>query len=158
MLLEVDLRTYLPGDLLTKIDIATMAHALEARSPFLDTAMIELAAAIPAELKLRGMEKKKILRDALRAWLPASILDRPKQGFSIPLAEWLRGDLREYSREVVLDPASLSRERFRPEVVGELLDAHRDGRDHSQRIWALLMLELWRDEVLRAPAALAAAA
>ena len=158
VLLEVDLRTYLPGDLLTKIDIATMAHALEARSPFLDTAMIELAAAIPAELKLRGMEKKKILRDALRAWLPASILDRPKQGFSIPLAEWLRGDLREYSREVLLDPASLSRERFRPEVVGELLDAHRDGRDHSQRIWALLMLELWRDEILRAPAALAAVA
>jgi asparagine synthase (glutamine-hydrolysing) len=157
LLLEVDTRTYLPGDLLTKIDIATMAHSLEARSPFLDPEMMQFAASIPAPMKLRGMEKKVILRDALRAWLPDSILDRPKQGFSVPLAEWLRGELREYSREVLLDPASLSSARFRPAAVEELLDGHLAGQDHSQRIWALLMLEQWRAEVLeRPPAAVAA--
>jgi asparagine synthase (glutamine-hydrolysing) len=155
-LLEVDVRTYLPGDLLTKIDIATMAHSLEARSPFLDPEMMQFAASIPAPMKLRGMEKKVILRDALRAWLPDSILDRPKQGFSVPLAEWLRGELREYSREVLLDPASLSHGRFRPGAVQDLLDRHHAGQDHSQRIWALLMLEQWRAEVLEpAPAAVA---
>jgi asparagine synthase (glutamine-hydrolysing) len=156
-LLEVDVRTYLPGDLLTKIDIATMAHSLEARSPFLDPEMMQFAAAIPAPMKLQGMEKKVILRDALRAWLPDSILDRPKQGFSVPLAEWLRGDLREYSREILLDRSSFSSTRFRPGAVQELLDGHLAGQDHSQRIWALLMLEQWRAEVLEpAPTAVAA--
>jgi asparagine synthase (glutamine-hydrolysing) len=150
-LLEVDVRTYLPGDLLAKIDIATMAHSLEARSPFLDPEMMQFAASIPAEMKLRGMQKKLILRDALRAWLPDSILDRPKQGFSVPLAEWLRGELREYSREVLLDPAAFGRERFRPGAVRKLLDDHRAGEDNSHRIWALLMLELWKAEVVDAP-------
>jgi asparagine synthase (glutamine-hydrolysing) len=157
LLLDVDVRTYLPGDLLAKIDIATMAHSLEARSPFLDPEMMQFAAAIPARMKLRGMEKKLVLRDALRAWLPDSILDRPKQGFSVPLAEWLRGDLREYSHEILLDPSSLSRERFRPGAVRELLDGHLAGEDHSHRIWALLMLELWRAEVVEEPLAAAVA-
>ena len=148
VLLEVDVRTYLPGDLLTKIDIATMAHSLEARSPFLDPELMQFAASIPAPMKLRGMEKKRVLRDAMRAWLPASILDRPKQGFSVPMAEWLRGELREYSREVLLDPASFSGGRFRPGAVEGLLDEHEAGSDHSQRIWALMMLELWRTEVV----------
>jgi asparagine synthase (glutamine-hydrolysing) len=156
-LLEVDVRTYLPGDLLTKIDVATMAHSLEARSPFLDPEMMQFAAAIPAEMKLHGMQKKVVLRDALRAWLPESILDRPKQGFSVPLAEWLRGDLREYSREVLLDQSSLSRERFRPGAVRELLDGHLAGEDHSHRIWALMMLELWKAEVVDEPLAAAVA-
>ncbi len=151
LLLEVDVRTYLPGDLLAKVDIATMAHSLEARSPFLDPEMMTFAAAIPAPMKLHGMQKKLILRDALRAWLPDSILDRPKQGFSVPLAEWLRGELREYSREVLLDPAAFGRERFRPDAVRGLLDRHLAGEDNSQRIWALMMLELWKAEVLDAP-------
>ena len=148
VLLEVDVRTYLPGDLLTKIDIATMAHSLEARSPFLDPELMQFAASIPAPLKLQGMEKKRILRDALRAWLPGSVLDRPKQGFSVPLAGWLRGELRDYSRELLLDPASFGAARFRPGAVETLLDEHSAGRDHSQRIWALLMLELWQAEVV----------
>jgi asparagine synthase (glutamine-hydrolysing) len=147
-LLEVDVRTYLPGDLLAKVDIATMAHSLEARSPFLDPEMMTFAAAIPAPMKLHGMQKKLILRDALRAWLPDSVLDRPKQGFSVPLAEWLRGELREYSRELLLDPAAFGRERFRPGAVRGLLDRHLAGEDNSQRIWALMMLELWKAEVV----------
>ena len=158
VLLEVDVRTYLPGDLLTKIDIATMAHSLEARSPFLDPALMQFAASIPAPMKLQGMEKKRILRDALRAWLPSSILDRPKQGFSVPLATWLRGELSAYSRELLLDPASFGALRFRPGAVATLLDEHAAGRDHSQRIWALMMLELWKAEVLDARPATALAA
>jgi asparagine synthase (glutamine-hydrolysing) len=156
VLLEVDVRTYLPGDLLAKIDIATMAHSLEARSPFLDPELMQFAASIPAPLKLRGMEKKAVLRDALRAWLPDSILDRPKQGFSVPMAGWLRGDLRQYSRNLLLDPASFAQQRFRRRAVESLLDAHAAGVDNSQRIWALLMLELWQAEVV-APRPTAAA-
>ncbi|HEY5943413.1 MAG TPA: asparagine synthase C-terminal domain-containing protein, partial [Solirubrobacterales bacterium] len=158
VLLEVDVRTYLPGDLLTKIDIATMAHSLEARSPFLDPALMQFAASIPAPMKLRGMEKKVVLRDALRSWLPETILDRPKQGFSVPLAEWLRSDLRDYSRDLLLDPASLCHQRFRPGAVESLLTEHQAGSEHAHRIWALMMLELWRTEVLEARATPAAAA
>ena len=135
-----------------------MAHSLEARSPFLDPELMQFAASIPAAMKLRGMEKKRILRDSLRAWLPDTILDRPKQGFSVPMAEWLRGELREYSREVLLDPASLSGQRFRPGAVEGLLDEHVAGSDHSQRIWALMMLELWRTEVVEPQPAVGALA
>jgi asparagine synthase (glutamine-hydrolysing) len=107
-------------------------------------------------MKLRGMEKKVVLRDALRSWLPETILDRPKQGFSVPLAEWLRTDLREYSRDLLLDPAGLCRRRFRPEAVETLLAEHEAGSEHAHRIWALMMLELWRTEVLE-PRAVATA-
>ena len=115
---------------MTKIDIATMAYSLEARSPFLDPELMQFAASIPAPLKLRGMQKKAILRDALRAWLPDAILDRPKQGFSVPMAEWLRGELREYSREVLLDPASLARSALPPRSGrGSARRARRTGRN-----------------------------
>jgi asparagine synthase (glutamine-hydrolysing) len=146
-LLEVDTLTYLPDDLIAKIDIATMAHALEARSPFLDHDLMQLAASIPAELKVRGREKKWILREALRQWLPGDLLDRPKQGFSVPLSAWLRGDLRSWAREVLLDPATLDRGYFRREAIEDLLDRHTAGvDDDDQRIWSLLMLELWHRE------------
>ena len=103
-MLEVDVAHLPPDDLIVKMDIATMAHALEARSPLLDHELMEFAASLPADLKLRGGEKKWILREALRGWLPDDILDRPKQGFSVPLGDWLRGDLRELARDVLLDP------------------------------------------------------
>ncbi len=108
-MLEVDATTYLPGDLITKIDIATMAYALEARSPLLDHQLMEFAASIPADLKVRGREKKWIFRQALRGWLPDEILDRPKQGFTVPVGDWFRTDLREMLRDVLLDPGSLDR-------------------------------------------------
>ena len=146
-MLEVDVETYLAGDLILKIDIATMAYALEARSPFLDHDLMQLAASIPAELKVRGQEKKWILREALRDWLPGDLLDRPKQGFSVPLSAWLRGDLRSWAREVLLDPGTLERGYFRREAVEDLLDRHTAGvDDDDQRIWSLLMLELWHRE------------
>lgn len=147
VMLEVDGGTYLPDDLIAKIDIATMAHALEARSPMLDHQFIEFAASIPASLKARGQQKKWILREALRGWLPAEILDRPKQGFTVPIAHWFRNDLRDNVREVLLDPAAIGRGYFRPGMVESMLDRHLSGaRDESKRLWALYMLELWHRE------------
>jgi len=148
---EVDIRTWLPNDLIPKMDIATMAHALEARSPFLDHELMELAASIPADLKLPGMRKKGLLRDAVRPWLPAEILDRPKQGFCVPMADWLRNDLRTLASDVLLDPASVDRGYFREPAVRDLLEAHSRGRaDNSHLIWALLVHELWHREFVDA--------
>jgi asparagine synthase (glutamine-hydrolysing) len=153
-MLEVDVATYLPDDLISKIDIATMAHALEARSPFLDHQLMEMAATIPAGLKVRGREKKWILREALRGWLPDDILDRPKQGFSVPLSSWLRTDLREWSREVLLDRTTRDRGYFDPDAVQGLLDRHAAGNDgDAKRIWALLMHELWHRDFIDVGAA-----
>ena len=159
-MLEVDVATYLAGDLIPKIDIATMAHGLEARSPLLDHELMEFAASIPASLKVRGAEKKWILREAMRGWLPDDILDRPKQGFTVPMSSWLRGDLRAWSRDVLLDRTTLQRGYFEPAAVRRLLDRHDGGADgEAKRIWSLVMLELWhREYVDVAAGALPAAA
>jgi asparagine synthase (glutamine-hydrolysing) len=144
---EVDIRTWLPNDLIPKMDIATMAHALEARSPFLDHQLMEFAASIPAELKLPGMRKKGLLRDAVRPWLPPEILELPKQGFCVPMAEWLRGDLREMAADVLLDSATLDRGYFREDAVRSLLARHERGEaDNADTIWSLLVHELWHRE------------
>ena len=149
IMLEVDSATYLPGDLIAKIDIATMAHALEARSPLLDHEVLELAAALPAELKIRGREKKWILRRAMRGWIPDEILDRPKQGFSVPVSDWLRDELSAWAREVLLDRGTLARGWFRERGVRDMLGRHAAGWDaEAPRIWSLLVLELWQREVV----------
>ncbi len=151
-MLEVDVSSYLVDDLIAKVDIATMAHSLEARSPLLDHRLMELAASIPADLKVRGGEKKWIFREALRPWLPGEILDRPKQGFSVPLSSWLRGDLQGWARDVLLDPSSLERGMFEPTEVRRLLDRHAAGADgDAKRIYSLLMLELWQRELVDGP-------
>jgi asparagine synthase (glutamine-hydrolysing) len=143
-MLGVDVETYLSGQLLTKVDIATMAHSLEARSPLLDHELMEFAASLPSELKLRGGERKVALRNALRGWVPDEILDGPKQGFVLPLSDWFRGDLRDYARDILLDPAALGRGYFEPRAVRQLLDRHvRGGRDESRGLWTLLVFELW---------------
>lgn len=152
VMLEVDATTYLPDDLIAKIDIATMAHALEARSPLLDHELMEFAAKIPAELKVKGRQKKWILREALRGWLPDEILDRPKQGFSVPVADWFRNDHRDHVRDVLLDPATLARGYFRGDVVREILARQAAGADiESKRVWALFMLEMWHREFVDRP-------
>lgn len=149
IMLEVDATTYLPGDLITKIDIATMAYALEARSPLLDHELMEFAASIPANLKVHGHEKKWIFREALRGWLPDEILDRPKQGFTVPIGHWFRGELHDLVREVLLDRDSLGRGYFRPEAVESMLARHAAGADaETKRIWALFMFELWHREFM----------
>ncbi len=151
-MLEVDAATYLPGDLIAKIDIATMAHGLEARSPFLDQDLMQLAASIPAGLKVRGTAKKWILREALRGQLPDATLDRPKRGFSVPVSSWLRTDLAAWSREILLDPGTTARGYFDQGAVAALLDRHAAGSaDLGKPIWALLMLELWHRELIDSP-------
>lgn len=148
-MLEVDVTTFLTGDLIPKVDIASMAYALEARSPFLDHELMQLAARIPATLKVRGSEKKWILREALRPWLPGDLLDRPKQGFVVPLSEWLRTDLRGWARDILLDPHSLDRGYFDRAAMERLLDRHAAGNDaDDKRIWSLVMLELWHRELI----------
>jgi asparagine synthase (glutamine-hydrolysing) len=160
-LLEVDTNVYLPGDLLTKIDVATMAYSLEGRSPLLDQEFMELAASLPSEQKARGGRRKIALRGALRGRVPDEILDGRKQGFELPVSSWLRGDLQPYAREVLLDPAAGERGWLDPVAVERLLDQHRSGAaDHGKRLWTLLNLELWgrfAAEPTQAPVAAAAA-
>ena len=146
-MLEVDTLTFLPDDLLAKVDIATMAHSLEGRSPLLDHELMQFAASLPERLKVNGRQKKVALRRAMVGIVPDEILAAPKRGFQPPLADWFRGQLREYAREVLLDPSSRARGYFRPEAVSSLLDEHGAGAaDHSQGIWTLLVLELWHRE------------
>jgi asparagine synthase (glutamine-hydrolysing) len=142
--LFVDVMSYLPEDLLVKVDIASMAHSLEARSPFLDHKVMEFAASLPANLKLKGMETKFLLKDTLSDIVPKEILQRKKMGFGVPLDVWFRNDLKEMAYDVLLDQKSIERGYFRKEYVSKMLDEHVSKQyDHSYRIWALLFLELW---------------
>jgi asparagine synthase (glutamine-hydrolysing) len=150
--LAVDVETYLPGDLLTKMDIATMAHSLEARSPLLDPDVMQLAASLPVQLKARWGNRKRILRSAYRGILPDEILDGRKMGFAVPLGDWFRGELRDYSREVLLDQRCLGRGYFARPFLESMLDEHASGRrDRSAQIWTTLMLELWHREFVDRP-------
>ncbi|KPJ58126.1 MAG: asparagine synthase, partial [Planctomycetes bacterium DG_23] len=148
----VDLLTYLPCDLLTKVDIASMAHSLEPRSPFLDHKVIELATSIPSSLKLKGARDKFILKKAFKDLLPEKILSRGKMGFGVPIAEWFRGELKGFVKEVVLSPRALARGYFREEAVRELIQQHIEGQfDHGYRLWSLLNLELWHQRFIDQP-------
>jgi asparagine synthase (glutamine-hydrolysing) len=143
-LLLTDLMTYLPNDLLVKVDIATMAVSLEARSPFLDHHVIEFAASLPERLKLRRLTTKYLLKKVLRRLLPAENLDRRKMGFGVPIGHWFRGKMQPFLREVVLSDKALRRGLFKPEAVKQLVEQHtRSERDYSHQLWTLLMLELW---------------
>jgi asparagine synthase (glutamine-hydrolysing) len=155
-LMDVDVNTYLPGDLLAKVDITTMACSLEARSPFLDHHLMEWAAGLPDSYKVRASTTKFLLKRAMRPWLPPELLARKKQGFAVPLASWLRTDLRELSRDVLTDATAQSRGFFRPQEVARLLSEHQQGRDNGRRIWALIQFELWHRTYLDAPVAVAA--
>jgi asparagine synthase (glutamine-hydrolysing) len=149
----VDLETYLPGDLLPKADLASMAHSLELRSPFLDHDVVALGLALPDSLKVRGREGKVALRRAFAADLPDEVAGRGKTGFGVPLGRWFRRDLRETAHDLL----ATERGWFRPEEVRRLLDEHESGRaDHGHRLWCLLMLELWMRAHVEAPVLLAA--
>ena len=149
----LDLRTYLPGDLLLKADTASMAHSLELRSPLLDHEVVELGLALPDRLKARGRDGKVALRRAFAAELPPEVSGRGKTGFGVPLGRWFREDLRELARDVL----ATDRGWFRPETVTRLLDEHVSGRrDHGHRLWCLLMLELWVREHVESPLLVAA--
>ena len=149
-MLEVDVNTYLPDDLLVKVDIASMAYSLEARSPLLDHRLMEFTAGLPGSTKIHGTERKVVMRDALRGWIPDQILDGPKRGFGLPMVgHWFRDELRDYITETLTDPGASSRAYFNGSYVRELLDSHQDGsRDNSTKLWALLMFEVWHREVV----------
>ncbi|MBA7580945.1 Asparagine synthetase [glutamine-hydrolyzing] 1 [subsurface metagenome] len=143
-LLNLDVKIYLPEDLLVKADRASMAHALEVRSPFLDHHLMEFAASIPADMKFRGLTTKYILKKAFSNLLPKKIIHRPKQGFGVPLGSWFRGELKKLSYAVLLDEKAARRGYFKRDAVKALLDEHCSGRfDHGHKIWSLLNLELW---------------
>jgi asparagine synthase (glutamine-hydrolysing) len=143
-LLYLDIHSYLPEDLLVKMDIATMANSLEARVPFLDHKLMEFAAQIPSQLKLNGVKAKFILKKAFSGFLPRPILKRKKMGFGVPIARWMREELKNYVYDVLLDPKTLLRGYFKKEGIERLLREHLSLRyDHSAKIWALLFLEIW---------------
>jgi asparagine synthase (glutamine-hydrolysing) len=148
----VDLETYLPCDLLTKVDIASMAHGLECRSPFLDHHVVELAVAMPISLKMPYLRGKHILRTTFHDLIPPAIQRRPKMGFGVPLDNWFRGALAGYLQEILLDPQTLQRGYFRAQAVTQLVEEHLAARwDHSYRLWALLFFELWHRMFLDSP-------
>jgi asparagine synthase (glutamine-hydrolysing) len=143
--LYLDTKTYLPGDILTKVDRMSMATSMETRVPLLDHLFVEWVTSLPAEWKMRGKTQKYILRKlALRVGVPAEVLDRPKQGFALPLVHWIRHELKDMVLTILQEPRTLQRGYFNPRAVKRLLDDHfLRGRDQSARIWRLLMLELW---------------
>ncbi|MFZ2003737.1 MAG: asparagine synthase (glutamine-hydrolyzing) [Stellaceae bacterium] len=139
-----DLHTYLPDDLMVKVDVASMAHGLETRSPLLDHVLLEWAAAIPAEVKMAGGRTKALFKRAMEPYLPREVIYRKKMGFSMPIAEWLRGELKPLAYDTLLSQPARERGLMRPDYVRGLLDEHCAGRrNHHTRLWALLMLELW---------------
>jgi asparagine synthase (glutamine-hydrolysing) len=151
----LDLATYLPGALLPKADMSSMAHSLELRSPLLDRRVVELGLALPESLKVRGRDGKIALKRAFADLLPRQVGARGKSGFGVPLGRWFRSDLRELAHDALLGD---DRGWFRRDVVRRLLDEHQTGHaDHGHRLWCLLMLELWVRAHVERPAAVAAA-
>ena len=148
--LYLDLKTWLADDGLVKVDRMSMAHALEVRCPLLDHRIVELAARVPSRLKLHDGKTKILLRRVSERRLPKEILSRPKRGFAPPVSRWLREDLRDLSRDLLLDSRSLSGDLFDAGAVAGLVDDHGAGRiDAGWAIWTLLMLEVWGREVMR---------
>ena len=143
-LLYLDSKTYLPGDILTKVDRMSMAASLEARTPLLDHKLIEFVGRIPSSLKMKGFVTKHIFKQAVRGLVPSEILDRPKQGFGVPIEQWINRQLRDRVHATLTESRTRQRGIINPAYVSVLLDEHESGRrDHSARLWALFMLELW---------------
>jgi asparagine synthase (glutamine-hydrolysing) len=143
-MLTVDVQSYLPYDLLVKMDIASMANSLEARSPFLDHEVMEFAARLPRAYKLRGMRQKYLLVKLAEKLVPKETLYRPKMGFAMPIGSWFRQDLKDLLYETILSPLALKRGYFQPHAVQQIVQTHTAGqRDYGYALWALLMLELW---------------
>ena len=142
-MIRSDLYSYLPGDLLVKVDIATMANSLELRSPLLDVNVIEWGVSLPRKYKIKGFETKHILKDVARSLVPANLIDRPKMGFGIPRAEWLRTEMKELVIDTLTDTTASQRGWLDPVQVKKVLDIHTSGQDKDNLIWPMLMLELW---------------
>jgi asparagine synthase (glutamine-hydrolysing) len=143
-MLDVDLRQYLAGDLLPKVDISSMAHSIEARSPFLDHRLVEFALRLPDRARVVNGRCKALLKHAFQDFLPPGITERRKKGFSVPVERWLKGELAPLVRELLVEAPRGVTERFRPEEIRRLFDEHVSGRRrHGFRLWNLLCFELW---------------
>ena len=130
--------------MLVKVDRAAMARGLEVRAPLLDTDVVEFAAAIPGELKLRGLTTKYLFKKAARGWIPDEIIDRPKKGFGMPIGEWIRGPLNDLAHDLLSQPKLRREGLLDPLEVKRLLDEHERGiADHRKPLWTLLAFELW---------------
>jgi len=143
-MMRFDAETYLPEDVLTKVDRMSMAHSIESRVPLLDNEVIDFACSIPASLKVKNGRRKHILKEVAAAILPPEIVNRPKQGFAIPLGAWFRGDLRSVFADTLLSSSALQRGYFRPAFVRRIVEEHMSGeRDHTLRLWQLVIFEQW---------------
>jgi asparagine synthase (glutamine-hydrolysing) len=142
-MIRSDLLFYLPGDLLVKADIATMANSLELRSPMLDINVVEWGLSLPRKYKIKGFETKHILKDVARSLVPANLIDRPKMGFGIPRAEWIRTGMKEIVIDTLTDATATQRGWFNSVDVKKVIDAHMTGEDKDNLIWPMLILELW---------------
>jgi asparagine synthase (glutamine-hydrolysing) len=148
--MAVDVESYLPFDLLVKVDIAAMANSLEARSPLLDHEVMEFAARLPASLKLRGKNLKHLLKTTFSDLLPPENVNRRKAGFAIPVGQWFRGPLRELLQDALLAPQARTRDYFDAAQLRRLVNDHLEGRaEHSFKLWDLMMLELWHREFIQ---------
>jgi len=142
-MIRSDFAAYLPGDLLVKVDIATMANSLELRSPMLDVNVVEWGVSLPRKYKIKGFETKHILKDVARSLVPADLIDRPKMGFGIPRADWLRTGMKELVIDTLTDTTATQRGWFNPNEVSKVIYAHMAGEDKDNLLWPMLMLELW---------------
>ena len=144
-----DQQTYLPNDLLVKVDIASMANSLEARSPLLDHKVIEFAASLPENLKMRGFETKSLLKKVGAKLVPPEVIYRRKMGFGVPLGSWFRGALKDFVKQTLLTEQFERRGIVRRRYVENLIEEHLQSKqDHGWKLWVLIMLELWFQEFI----------
>jgi asparagine synthase (glutamine-hydrolysing) len=146
-MMRVDAETYLPEDVLTKVDRMSMAHSLESRVPLLDNEVIAFAASLPASMKIKNGRRKHVLKEVAAKLLPREVLERSKQGFGVPLGVWFRGGLRELFADTLLSSSSTGARYFQPAFVRRLLDDHLSGRrDHTLQLWQLVVFERWHSQ------------
>jgi asparagine synthase (glutamine-hydrolysing) len=152
-MMKFDAETYLPEDVLTKVDRMSMAHSIESRVPLLDNDVIDFAASLPASMKIKNGRRKHVLKEVAATLLPQDILNRRKQGFGVPLGVWFRGNLRELFADTLLSSTTLQRGYFEPVFVRQLVDEHLAGkRDHTLRLWQLVIFERWHRQYVDRPA------
>ncbi len=157
-MMRFDAETYLPEDVLTKVDRMSMAHSIESRVPLLDNDVIAFASSLPAALKIKDGRRKHILKEVAATLLPKDIIDRRKQGFGVPIGVWFRGNLRELFADTLLSTRTLQRGYFQPAFVNQLVNEHLTGtRDHTLRLWQLVVFERWHQQYIDGAAATSAA-
>jgi asparagine synthase (glutamine-hydrolysing) len=143
----VDFSTYLRDCILVKVDRASMATSLEARCPLLDRSVVEFAWSLPAPLRYRGATGKLVLREVLQRYVPRELYDRPKQGFGVPIGDWLRGDLRDWAESLLAEQSLRDEGYFRVGAVRRAWDQHQTGlADHSTVLWSILAFQAWNRE------------